>query len=177
MKQYLLPCSCGRNLPVEMSQAGQHISCKCGVLLEVPPLRSLRELATAIRAEAADSKTWGPAERLSLVSGLTLVALSLLVFAFSYIATLQTDNSQQVDKNSYRLVREPLDDLSPSEAWIEWRSLHSNPLRRNKDFVFWGKLRATLAPGRDKRIAGGIAIVGFVLAVIPTISKSLRRAG
>ncbi|MBI84968.1 MAG: hypothetical protein CMJ81_17380 [Planctomycetaceae bacterium] len=160
-----------------MSQAGQHVSCKCGVLLEVPPLRSLRELETTIRAEGAGSETGGRAERLLLVFGLTLGVLALLVYAFSYTATLLTDNRQQVDKGSYRLVREPLDDLSPTEAWIEWRSLHSNPLTRNKDFAFREKLHTTLRPKRNKRIAAAIAIVGFVLAAIPTISRSLRRGG
>lgn len=174
MKRYLLPCSCGRNLPVEMSQAGQHVVCKCGGLLEVPTLRSLRELETTIHTEGAGSEDGGRAERLLLVFGLTLVVLSLLVFTFSYTATLLTDNSQQVAKGPYRLVREPLDDLSPTEAWIEWRSLHSDPLTRNKDFAFWAKLRATLSPKRDKPIAAAIAIVGFVLAAIPTISRSLR---
>ena len=177
MKQYLLPCSCGEKLPVEMSQAGQHVSCKCGMLLEVPPLRSLPELETTIHTEGPGSKAWGRAERLWIVSGLTLVVLSLLVFSFSYTATLLTENRQQADKGSYRLVREPLDDLSPTEAWIEWRSLRSNPLIRNKDFVFWTKLRATLNPQRDQRVAGAIAIAGLLLAVIPTISRSLKRVG
>jgi hypothetical protein len=147
------------------------------MLLEVPPLRSLPELETTIHTEGPGSKAWGRAERLLIVSGLTLVALSLLVLSFSYTATLLTENRQQEDKGSYRLVREPLDDLSPTEAWIEWRSLHSNPLIRNKDLVFWTKLRATLNPQRDQRVAGAIAIVGLLLAVIPTISRSLKRVG
>jgi hypothetical protein len=42
---YLLKCSCGKEVPVQSSQAGLEIACECGQAIKVPSLSKLRELS------------------------------------------------------------------------------------------------------------------------------------
>ena len=42
--RYLLPCSCGQSVGVEFRQAGGQVRCACGRVLEVPSLRTIRQL-------------------------------------------------------------------------------------------------------------------------------------
>ena len=42
---YSINCQCGARLPVKASQAGTSITCSCGVVVAVPGLSKLRELA------------------------------------------------------------------------------------------------------------------------------------
>lgn len=50
---HLLPCACGKSIPVEVSQAGDRVACECGAQVEVPPLRQLRELP--LQQQASDA--------------------------------------------------------------------------------------------------------------------------
>ena len=54
MAKYLLPCSCGRKMPVEPRQAGQSVDCACGESLEIPTMLAMSAL------EPADSVAENP---------------------------------------------------------------------------------------------------------------------
>ena len=41
---YLLPCSCGRKIPVHLRQAGEIVKCECGTSIEVPTLSGVKKL-------------------------------------------------------------------------------------------------------------------------------------
>ena len=43
-QKHVLRCDCGQSLEIEASQAGQEISCKCGLTQKVPTLMKIREL-------------------------------------------------------------------------------------------------------------------------------------
>ena len=45
--KYLLPCSCGKSVPVETSQAGQEVVCECGLTLTVPSMLKIKKLQQA----------------------------------------------------------------------------------------------------------------------------------
>lgn len=76
--QYLLPCSCGRKLPVDLSQAGSRMRCECGQEREVPTLLRLKQLEPAgtEQGRAARERTspWGARQRFALVGALVCVA-------------------------------------------------------------------------------------------------------
>jgi hypothetical protein len=60
MTAYLLPCTCGEAVTVEVRQAGDQVVCSCGRRLAVPPLRQLRNLApVAADQTAAKAVAWG----------------------------------------------------------------------------------------------------------------------
>jgi hypothetical protein len=44
-RPYSVCCSCGRDVPVQASQAGSIVVCQCGAGLDVPPLSRLRASA------------------------------------------------------------------------------------------------------------------------------------
>jgi hypothetical protein len=73
---YLLPCSCGRKIPVELRQAGETVKCDCGLLLEVPTLTRLKALQKADAvAEPKKAKTvWTNGHRLTFFGGLVILA-------------------------------------------------------------------------------------------------------
>lgn len=48
--KYLLPCSCGQRITIDIAQAGQQITCACGQSLEVPTMRGIRALEPAPEA-------------------------------------------------------------------------------------------------------------------------------
>jgi hypothetical protein len=50
--KYLLPCSCGRTVPVEVRQSGLDVRCECGATLVVPVLRDLKQLAVQPESSA-----------------------------------------------------------------------------------------------------------------------------
>ena len=73
---YLLPCSCGRKIPVQLRQAGETIACDCGTSLEVPPLTELKALQK-LEAPAKPQivKTaWTTGHRLTFFGGLVILA-------------------------------------------------------------------------------------------------------
>ncbi len=75
--KYLLPCTCGREIPVEATQAGQQIRCQCGVELEVPTLLNLTRLKPAAPPAAVPHRVrsaWGRRQQVMLV-GLAIMAL------------------------------------------------------------------------------------------------------
>lgn len=80
---YLLPCSCGRKIPVQLRQAGEIVKCDCGNSIEVPTLSIIKKLE---RAQApAEHKmiqpNWTFGHGLIFVGGLViLIAIGLSVW-------------------------------------------------------------------------------------------------
>ena len=63
MSQFLLPCSCGANVPVSRSQAGMTLPCpECGKVVDVPTIRVMNTLQvatqTAIPVAGKSQSTW-----------------------------------------------------------------------------------------------------------------------
>ncbi len=46
-QKYLLPCSCGKTVPIEPSQAGGNVRCECGQTLKIPSLLQIKKLPVA----------------------------------------------------------------------------------------------------------------------------------
>jgi hypothetical protein len=55
---FLLPCECGKEIPVEAGQAGETIICECGTKIEVPQLSELKTLEGVIIAEVVQDKSF-----------------------------------------------------------------------------------------------------------------------
>ena len=79
--KYLLPCTCGESIVVEVSQAGQRIPCKCGKTLEVPTMRAIRELAPAMEENAKAAVKQRPAQTWSQTQGTVFGIGALLAVA------------------------------------------------------------------------------------------------
>jgi hypothetical protein len=116
--KYLLPCSCGRKLPVELRQAGQSVVCQCGASLEVPTMLELATLAKAGEEPAASrpAMRWGRRQRVGLV-GLTIVLATIGLAVY-----LACDPPVRPPIHP-ELSPEHIEDLSPVASRKAWREL------------------------------------------------------
>jgi hypothetical protein len=55
MTTYLVTCECGKQLPVQVGQAGEQVSCACGKQVSVPTLRLLRHLPVAREEKVSET--------------------------------------------------------------------------------------------------------------------------
>jgi hypothetical protein len=120
MSQHLVACSCGRQLPVELSQAGQDLRCECGSTVTVPTFRQLRELpiATADAAKpVAVTRKWG-ARQGTIAACLIFAGLFVLGAAASRFTEPQLPQFHPEARNQQ--VSNEIDKLSPADAWKVW---------------------------------------------------------
>jgi hypothetical protein len=86
--KYLLPCTCGKAIPVDIGQAGQRVACVCGKSVDVPTMRGIKELppATAENAKEAAARpraaAWSPLQGSIFSSGTLLIFIGLCVAAY-----------------------------------------------------------------------------------------------
>ena len=83
--KYLLPCSCGRKMVIEASQAGEKLRCACGAELEAPTMLGIAKLEPAEPDRESDTPapTWGVRHRLLLFGGL-IAAIGLGVVLLTW---------------------------------------------------------------------------------------------
>jgi hypothetical protein len=130
MARYLIQCDCGKQLPVEVGQAGGQVTCSCGAILDVPQLRKLRHMPVA------EDKKEQAASRWSARHG--LVAMSLLVIFVLVIANIWSMWTEpavpRFEPDAYiHNVNDRLKTITPAEAWnllLNYRLLaeHGFPL-------------------------------------------------
>jgi len=122
MSQYLLTCRCGKNVPVEVGQAGGQVICSCGERLDVPTLRKLRHLPVAdATVSAPPSSTWGARQGIMTV-GIILavvlagIALWLRVSEPTVPVFDPAARGQSVDA--------ALETMTPVQAWDLWINIY-----------------------------------------------------
>jgi hypothetical protein len=135
---YLLPCNCGRKIPVEAPQAGEIVACACGASVEVPTLLGLRklELAEAPPQPAIIKTTWGAGQRLIFLGAIViLIAVAIGVWLF-YIRPMDPFANISPDQ-----MKEKAEILSPAQSLHLWEMLDKgglNPRKRGSEIVFEG---------------------------------------
>jgi hypothetical protein len=114
--RYLLPCACGREIPIETSQAGEVVRCECGAELEAPTLLRMSSLKRApepvIDATPRQSR-WGSRQRLRLIGA--IIAVPCLILAgLVFMTRPRLENV---------ITHRPLDTLSFYQTWQIWQDL------------------------------------------------------
>ena len=77
--KYFLPCSCGRQLVIDMAQAGQHVTCECGQSLEVPTMRGIRALKPVAETQPEQASAPRSSSEWSSLQG-AVFGIGLLTF-------------------------------------------------------------------------------------------------
>jgi hypothetical protein len=86
--KYLLPCTCGNAIPVDIGQAGQRVACVCGKSVDVPTRRGIKELRPATAENVKDdavrlrAAAWSPLQGAIFSSGTLLVFIGFCVAAY-----------------------------------------------------------------------------------------------
>ena len=181
--KYLLPCPCGRQIPVLASQAGQQLQCECGAALEVPSMRGLAELervgpspeavpSAPARPTAPTSQTaqkeerrstqrrapvWGTRQRLLLIGAV--------------IATVGVGMGTYFYEFRPRLVDAEL--MGPVQSWKLWRDLSHGIDQRPP----WESAYLQFLAGyhRWMIVAGAITGTGVIVMASSLLAPRSRR--
>jgi hypothetical protein len=108
--KYLLPCSCGKKVAIESSQAGQDILCSCGKTMEAPTMQGIRRLEQQVEKEhepKATSSFGGAA------IGIALAGLVILGAGGALTYRVYTT----------RPVLPSVDYATPWDTWHMWHNL------------------------------------------------------
>jgi hypothetical protein len=136
--QYLVPCTCGRKIPVETRQAGGEVACECGASIAIPRLLELKTLEK-VAVQAAEAKprgAWGIGHGLIASAAVLLVgviALSVLVFIYAADDPYESMTPDQ--------IRENFQKLTPMQTWGMWMNLQQagiNPPKKAMERYFEG---------------------------------------
>jgi hypothetical protein len=117
MSKYLLNCPCGKQVQVDVGQAGGKVTCSCGTQLDVPALRNLRHLPSAEPDSAPSSTGWNL--RKGMIAASLIVAGLLAGYAgWNYL----TEPTLPKFDPEYRTsaVDAGLEKMTPVEAWQLW---------------------------------------------------------
>lgn len=175
---YLLPCSCGREIPVERRQAGQVVRCRCGASLNVP---TMQEMAALKRAEPEPgpprpSRPWGVGQSVALLGAVIFLVGAGLVI---YLVVARPRPREFPPPPSAEAIRRQTQALSPAKSLQAWRILQARSLQlpRAREQEYQDEL---FVWGLWMGVVVIIALVGVGLVVTPLVMQrraAARRAG
>lgn len=160
--KYLLPCSCGKKIPVETTQAGQDIQCSCGQQVSVPTMQGIRCLEQYL--DSSDESKAGPSYG---GAALGIALLGLLILGGGGALMYRTYNQRPV------LV--DVDYMSPWETWLMWQNLREGV--RLPEYSESPYLEAERTYKQYMTIAAVIVGVGIVMLAWAVGTAILGRSG
>ncbi|MBN1394151.1 MAG: hypothetical protein JW959_03940 [Pirellulales bacterium] len=116
MDRYLLPCRCGRTVPVEPRQAGETVVCRCGARLSVPSMLEIKSLEPAPSESVAvrPAEVWGWRQLLKLLGVLLLLeAVASWALLARPTSRFQELSPEEVKRNAHQ--------MTPAQAWDHWQ--------------------------------------------------------
>lgn len=123
---YLLPCPCGKEVPVAANQSGLPVRCACGTELTVPALRGLaglRQVETDDPVATIDTAgSWGPRQGMVFL-GLVILVASLLASLILWYGRPQPPIPTGFDEWNQKDVEE----RTPEELLDLWEVLREGP--------------------------------------------------
>lgn len=167
---YLLPCPCGKKTEVDSNQAGLQVRCQCGAPLSVPAMRGLAALErvepAAAATGAAAGDTWGRRQGLMFLGGV-LVAAAVLAGAFFW--------SLFPNRPMMQFDYETLQQLSPEQAFVEWRELQKGIELPQAEMHVEHFERITDGLWQWEFVCAGVAGLGVLCIIIGLATRSQRR--
>jgi hypothetical protein len=182
MSTYLLTCQCGKTVPVEVGQAGEHVACECGAQVEVPTLRKLRHLPQAMPEARAERTAWNARKGVA-AAGFILAGLLAGYALWNRI----TEPAVPPFDPDYRLnsVNQGLEKMTPVESWRLWVEVYQ-PIARSGFEVFEHPYKAAIEQQQAQSrilqttlliIAGVSAAVGLAAAFWPGATSKPKANG
>lgn len=166
---YLLPCPCGKEVPVAANQSGLPVRCECGTELTVPALRGLAGLRRVESEEQAvlpdASASWGPRQGVVFL-GLVILIGSLLASLTLWYgrprSPIRPDfdemNQNDVEQRTPEELLDLWEVLREGPADPEWASQTAGYLYAERQFHNWLKLVLGVAGLGTLLVIGGLLI-------------------
>lgn len=131
---YLLPCHCGKRIPIERRHAGETVVCECGAQVQAPTLlrMSALEVVPEPSEPLAEKRTaWNWSHRL-ILAGVVLLFTAILLFLWAY-----TERPiAHADVLDPELLRTTAKELPPIMTWNTWELMKQGLDRRvNQAYV------------------------------------------
>lgn len=167
MKSFLLPCECGRLIPVGPGQAGGQVRCdRCGTVRDVPRLGDLARFAVQQSSGAAAPRRWTAAHA-CLVGG-TAVAVSATIAALMIVSPA----GPAVDVAA---VRQAVSNASPGEVHRVWKQISRGGVARPQLPHERRLEQMARVAGDMSRWLTGLAVLGGAVAVASAASLLARK--
>jgi hypothetical protein len=126
--KYLLPCSCGQNIAIEVSQAGQSVACSCGKQVDVPALRMIRQLKPAVEdsARARRSGNWSTLQGMVFALGLATAVAGLSMGIFYQWGRSKLDTKEVAWDHQLGTDMKLLEEMDLEDAWENWKLVRNS---------------------------------------------------
>lgn len=183
MSKYLLPCSCGANIPVSRSQAGMNLPCpQCGKKIEVPTIRQMSTLE-AVDASVSTAKNSTSPNSLRIFAALSLIVGLVALFyggrlfleRYSIISVLakQDMDLSKTEDDFLADMRKTSMSFTPADTWDYWNELTTEGMvDPNPPDLF--KFKRFLE-GRYPWMQGSLIIAGISLMMFAISSIIMFR--
>jgi hypothetical protein len=124
--KYLLPCRCGRQITVEIREAGETVACPCGKSLAIPTMLEMAALEVAPdEAPSPSADAWNWPHRLLLLGSMLLAVAIAGGICLRWSRPIAP--SDAIDPEALRLSASK---LSPADTWRNWELLRQGLDRR-----------------------------------------------
>ena len=115
MPTYLLTCECGLDMPVQVAQAGDQLTCSCGARITVPNLRDVKQLPLADDQLAKPKGEWNATGGSIFALAIVFIAAGLTVATYNYSVGKQLITTDTTDAaNEYGNI--VIDQMPPFES-------------------------------------------------------------
>ena len=177
---HLLPCpTCGAQIPVSPSQAGDYSTCPgCKTSVAIPNLGELRKLPPAdpTADDRQDSATLQTSAARSIGFGLLifLAAGCLLVGGYCGIRWFLTDVPLTTERHIEEL-RTGLKSVEPAQLIREYEDMEKFGLDLPEPYTYQIAENSRLAWGRNAAVAASIGIVSVLIALMLAATGRKKR--
>ncbi len=178
-RKYQLPCSCGKTLAIETSQAGQTVRCVCGKSLEVPTMRHIRQLAPIHDegTKTARTSSWSPVYGMLFAAGLATMAIGLGIAGYYQLGRSQLDTREDPNWDNLSSALATVDRLTVDQTWESWLRLRDEEVGPYDPPRYIVHRQASVTWWRSVVQGLIIAGVGILLSIGSYVASRARSAG
>jgi hypothetical protein len=174
MSTYLLTCECGLDIPVQIVQAGDQLTCSCGAHITVPNLRDVKQLPLADYQLDKPKGEWNATGGSIFAIAIIFIAVGLTIAAYNYFVGNQLNQTTNTtaEATEYRDIM--IDQMPPLESIQIFGLILSRGLNEQQtvDFLVEQKKQQAFFSWAK----GGLilSVIGLLLVCVPGVLNRAR---
>lgn len=167
--KYLLPCECGKTVPVATFQAGDDVRCSCGLSLHVPSIMGLKKLQAVDDGSTPKVKRapgWSPLQGVMFALGMLILVGSLLPTAYwaaLHYQSIPFTKSTDAEESKYFNVE--VDKMKLLDSVKLWEEATKQGLGDQEVPMWLAISEATVKYRSNWILASSVAGVGLLLII------------